>query len=379
MFVSSLPLQIESLECWNRRRGSPDCRRGGARNQHRTLRLAFLLLAGLVPPAVAHDLYRSESRLQVRGREVRAAFTFNLLDFPGVDQNGDKRVSQEEFDAAFDRVYASILQHYSLDSSGPPSRITRDHDRLFDEHVLDLGLTYTFPQDVLGLKVHSTLTEVLGKGHIHLVTFILNGRVQEAILTDGHEDAFFTQTSGSNLQTFVRFLWLGVQHIATGYDHLAFLLGLLIATSSLRSLIKTITSFTIAHSITLALATFDIVILPSRFTESMIALSILYVAVENLIRKRTIERWRITFLFGLVHGFGFSNVLREMQLPRTNLALSLFSFNVGVELGQVIFVVLLFPALDDLMKRGWTKLRPAISGAIALLAAYWFVERAFFG
>ena len=332
-----------------------------------------------VAPLAAHDLYRSESRLEVRGREVHAAFTFNLLDFPGVAQSGEKRVTQHEFDAAFERVYAAILQHYSLDSSGPPSRLTRNRYRLFDDHVLDLDLTYTFPQDVLGLKVRSTLTEVLGKGHIHLVTFILNRRVQEAILVSGHEEAFFTQTSGSNLQTFLRFVWLGMQHIATGYDHLAFLLGLLIATASLRSLVKTITSFTLAHSITLALATFDVVILPSRFTESMIALSIVYVAVENLIRKRTIERWRITFLFGLVHGFGFSNVLREMQLPRTNLALSLFSFNMGVEIGQLIFVILLFPALDDLMKRGWTAVRPAISAAIALLAAYWFIQRAFFG
>ncbi len=142
---------------------------------------------------------------------------------------------------------------------------------------------------------------------------------------------------------------------------------------------KTITSFTVAHSITLALATFDIVILPSRFTESMIALSIVYVAVENLIRNRSLDRWRITFLFGLVHGFGFSNVLREMQLPRADLALSLFSFNLGVEIGQLIFVVLLFPALEDLLKRGWTWLRPAISWVIALLASYWFVQRAFFG
>jgi hydrogenase/urease accessory protein HupE len=341
--------------------------------------LALILTALLAAPLAAHDLYRSEARLEVRGREVRASFTFNLLDFAGVDRNGDKRVTEEEFDAAFDRLYAAILAHYSLDSSGPPSRLTRDRYRLFDEHVLDLGMTYTFPQDVLGLKVHSTLTEVLGKGHIHLVTFILNRRVQEAILVTGREEAFFTQTSGSNLQTFGRFLWLGIQHIATGYDHLSFLLGLLIATASLRSLVKTITSFTLAHSITLALATFDVVILPSRFTESMIALSIVYVAVENLIRKRTIERWRITFLFGLVHGFGFSNVLREMQLPRTNLALSLFSFNLGVEVGQLIFVVLLFPALDDLMKRGWTALRPAISTAIALLASWWFIQRAFIG
>ena len=341
--------------------------------------LGALLTALCASPLTAHDLYRSESRLTVNRREVHAQFTFNLLDFPGVDRDGDKRVSQQEFDAAFDRVYQAILQHYSLDSSGPPSRVTRNHYRLFDEHVLDLDMTYTFPQDVLGLKVRSSLPEVLGKGHIHLVTCILNGRVQEAILVSGHDDAFFTQTSGSKFQTFLRFVWLGMQHIATGYDHLAFLLGLLIATASLGSLIKTITSFTVAHSITLALATFDIVILPSRLTESMIALSILYVAVENLIRNRSLDRWRITFLFGLVHGFGFSNVLREMQLPRADLALSLFSFNLGVEIGQLIFVVLLFPALEDLLKRGWTWPRPAISSIIALFASYWFVQRAFFG
>jgi hypothetical protein len=134
----------------------------------------------------------------------------------------------------------------------------------------------------------------------------------------------------------------------------------------------------------LALATFNIVVLPSRFTESMIAASILYVAVENLVRRTTIDRWKLTFLFGLVHGFGFSNVLREMQLPRANLALSLFSFNLGVEIGQLVFVVLLFPALEDLMKSGRTLwgqpwLRTAISIAIGLLAAYWFVQRAFFG
>jgi hydrogenase/urease accessory protein HupE len=343
----------------------------------RCLLAAASLFLAAASTLAAHDLYRSESRLEVHGREVHAAFTFNLLDFPGVDQDHSKSVTEQEFDAAFDGVYAAILQHYALDSSGPPSKITRNRYRLFDDHVLDLDLTYTFPQDVLGLKVRSTLPEILGKDHIHLVTFILNGRLQEGVLAGSHPEAFFTQTSGSKLQTFLRFVWLGMQHIATGYDHLAFLLGLLIATASLRSLVKTITSFTIAHSITLALATFDVVILPSRFTESMIALSIIYVAVENLIRKRSLERWRITFLFGLIHGFGFSNVLREMQLPRPDLALSLFSFNAGVEIGQLIFVILLFPALEDLMNRGWTWLRPAVSWTIALLATYWFIQRAF--
>ena len=340
---------------------------------------ALALLACVLAPLKAHDLYRSESRLEVRGREVKATMTFNLLDFPGVDQNGDKVVSQQEFDQAFERVYAAIIQHFSIQSSGPPTRMTREKYVLFAEHVLDLQLLYVFPQQVLALEVDSSLPEVCGAGHIHLTTVVLNGKVQEGILDNRNRKAFFTSGGGSKLHTFEQFLVLGMEHIATGYDHLSFLLGLLIATSSLRSLVKVVTSFTVAHSITLALATFDVVVLPSRFTESAIAASIVYVAVENLIRGRAIERYRITFLFGLVHGFGFSNVLREMQLPRANLALSLFSFNLGVEIGQVVFVVLLFPVIEDLIASGWTKLRPAVSITIACLATYWFVQRAFFG
>lgn len=168
-----------------------------------------------------------------------------------------------------------------------------------------------------------------------------------------------------------------MEHIFTGYDHLAFLLGLLVATATLGSLVKIITSFTIAHSITLALATFNLVVLPSRLTESLIALSILYVAAENLLNFRVTRRYYITFIFGLVHGFGFSNVLREMDLPRSSLALSLFSFNAGVEIGQITFVVLIFPLVRDLVSSGWTRLKPAVSMGIACLAVYWFVQRSF--
>jgi hypothetical protein len=90
------------------------------------------------------------------------------------------------------------------------------------------------------------------------------------------------------------------------------------------------------------------------------------------------KRYYITFFFGLIHGFGFSTVLRDMQLPRPSLALSLFSFNFGVEVGQIVFVLLIFPAVQDLVKSGWTRLQPAVSGVIACLAVYWFVQRAFF-
>jgi hypothetical protein len=336
------------------------------------------ICAAFLAPAIAHDLYRGESRIFIHGREVHDTLTLNLLDFPGIDQNGDKVVSKEEFEQSFDRVYGILQQHYFLRSNGPPLRVTRQHYEIFQDHVLSLELLYVFPQDVIALEVHSTLNHVLGPTYVHLVTVVLNGKVQEDVLGATHPVAFFTSAGTSRLQTAGRFIWLGIQHIALGYDHLAFLLGLLVATSSLRSLVKVITSFTIAHSITLALATFDIVILPTRLTESMIALSIIYVAAENLIRNRAIERYRITFLFGLIHGFGFSNVLREMQLPRGHLALSLFSFNVGVEIGQLIFVVLLFPLIEDLIQSGWTKLRPVVSGIVGCLAVYWFIQRAFF-
>ena len=345
------------------------------------MRRIVCLLVGLCSStAFAHDLFRSESTLVVRDRQIQARLTFNLLDFPGVDQNKDKAISPEEFAQAFERVYAEILAHFTLDSSGPPVRIERQRYELFDEHVLLLDLLYTFPQQVLAVRLDSQLSEVLGAGHVHLASIRLSGRLQEQILDSGTSSVFSTQTSGQWWQTMGRFIWLGVQHIATGYDHLCFLLGLLVAAAGMRSLVKVITSFTIAHSLTLALATFNIIVLPSRFTESMIAASILYVAVENIVRKQAIDRWKLTFLFGLVHGFGFSNVLREMQLPRANLALSLFSFNVGVELGQIAFVLLLYPAIEDLVKRvGWKMLRPAISVFIGIAAGYWLVQRALFG
>ena len=342
------------------------------------MRACILLLAACASLS-AHDLFRSESKLVANGREVKATLTFNLLDFPGVDKNNDKIVSAAEYAESLERVYTAITQHYSLSSSGPPVRVTRDSDELFADHVLLLRLTYLFPQQVLALQMTSSLPDILGPAHVHLASVSLSGRLQEQILDSRNRTAFFTQTSGRWWQTMGRFVWLGIQHIATGYDHLAFLLGLLIATATLKSLVRTITSFTLAHSITLALATFNIVVLPSRFTESMIAASILYVAAENLIRNRTLDRWKLTFFFGLIHGFGFSNVLREMQLPRANLALSLFSFNLGVEIGQLVFVVLLFPALADLMSSGRTWIRPAVSAIIGLLAAYWFIQRAFFG
>lgn len=192
------------------------------------------------------------------------------------------------------------------------------------------------------------------------------------------------------------FFVLGVKHILTGYDHLLFLLGLLIVTLSLVQLAKVVTSFTIAHSITLAAATFGAVILPPRITESVIALSISYVAVENIYSQRdksesTIpkfgfrdffgnpkRRWMITFLFGLVHGFGFSRVLRELGLPKGGVAISLLMFNLGVEAGQFLVIFLLFPFLWYSGKKHWHgKMVTVVSSVIGVTGFFWFAQRLF--
>jgi hypothetical protein len=171
-----------------------------------------------------------------------------------------------------------------------------------------------------------------------------------------------------------------MEHIVTGYDHLAFLVGLLVTTSTLLALIKVVTSFTVAHSITLALATLGIVTLPPRLIESLIALSIAYIAIENFMGRTLIHRWKITFLFGLVHGFGFSNILREMELTRRLMAVSLFSFNIGVEIGQLLFVCIVFPLIYYVGVSRWKEqFLAATSLAIMALGFYWFVQRAFFG
>jgi hydrogenase/urease accessory protein HupE len=179
-------------------------------------------------------------------------------------------------------------------------------------------------------------------------------------------------------ESFTEFLLLGIEHIFTGYDHLAFLVGLLIMTTTALGLVKVVTSFTVAHSITLGLATFELLALPPRLIESLIALSIAYIAIENFTGKSFVNRWKITFLFGLVHGFGFSNILREMELTRKTLAISLFSFNAGVEVGQLAFVCVVSPLAYYATKSRWKEhILSAISLCIMSLGFYWFVQRAF--
>jgi hydrogenase/urease accessory protein HupE len=179
-----------------------------------------------------------------------------------------------------------------------------------------------------------------------------------------------------------KFLSSGISHILIGPDHLLFLVGLLLLGGTIRQLTLVVTAFTVAHSITLSLAALDIVAPPARIIEPAIALSIVYVGADNLLVRegRDVRAW-IAFAFGFIHGFGFANVLREMDLPRRALAWSLFSFNLGVEIGQLLVVIVIGSILAALRSRSEVVgRRLAFAGSIVVMAAgaFWFIQRVFF-
>jgi hydrogenase/urease accessory protein HupE len=173
-------------------------------------------------------------------------------------------------------------------------------------------------------------------------------------------------------------LKLGVEHILTGADHLVFLLGLVLVGGTLRALLGVVTAFTLAHSITLALATLSVVAPSPGLVEPAIALSIAYVGVENLFVRDVSKRWRITFPFGLVHGFGFAGALRQIALPRGQVPLALISFNLGVETGQLAVLTLALPSLMVLTRRSpWFEDRGVklVSALIAVGGGALFIAR----
>ncbi|WP_246668727.1 HupE/UreJ family protein [Bradyrhizobium sp. UNPF46] len=190
----------------------------------------------------------------------------------------------------------------------------------------------------------------------------------------------------SSWSTVERYLLTGIEHIFLGYDHIAFLIAAMLWACRLIPVIKIVTAFTVAHSITLSLAALDLVVVTGRIVEPTIAASVIVVAVENFISRDIDRRWRVAFLFGLIHGFGFAGVLREVGLPPNAIVPALGAFNIGVEIGQIAIVVIVLQVLgllDRLTAAGRVEpvraARPvyAISAAISLLGSYWLIMRVF--
>jgi hypothetical protein len=242
-----------------------------------------------------------------------------------------------------------------------------------------LLVDFACPSGFHELAIRDDIFDVVGTDH-HTLTKVEwpGGTGQLALEPTSREGRFAVGAAAApNLGSFIL---LGVHHILSGYDHLLFLVALLLSGGSLLSLVKIVTAFTLAHSITLTLAVLDVIVLPDRLVEAVIALSIAFVAAENLAPRPAItRRWLVSFAFGLVHGFGFSSALRELGLGRQGLVLSLFGFNIGVEIGQALVIAALLPLLVLLRRTRW-KARAVVGSSLAILVVgvLLFVERAFF-
>jgi hypothetical protein len=247
------------------------------------------------------------------------------------------------------------------------------------------------------VTVRYSLMDDLDPSHRGLLTLTAGTAAQTGVLGgSGAPNSVFSVDEPSRWRAFVEYLQAGIWHIWSGIDHLLFLLSLLLPAVLLRhkgqwepvasarpaffGILKVVTAFTLAHSITLTLAALDVVRLPSRLTESVIAASIIVAALNNVFPVVTESRARIAFAFGLLHGFGFASVLADMGLPSGTRLISLLAFNLGIETGQLAVVLAVMPVVYWLRTGALYRrlVMPWGSAAIACLALVWLVQRAFF-
>lgn len=340
----------------------------------------------------AHDPGLSTLKLQRDGQQVRATLIFATSDIDSVvplDRNTDGTISAEESAAAQEilKKLAGNLLEVSLDDNPLPlleTKCMQDTNNNFQFEMTFAPSPGTF------LKAVSKWVWTLPPGHRQFVSFQEgNGPAITEDLLDESNNIFTTDLSPSTMlatppptHSFSKFFVLGIHHIWTGYDHLLFLFALLIVCDSFASIVKIVTCFTLAHSLTLALATLDIVQIPSRIIEPTIAASIVYVGMENIFRHGHPKgRWLLTFAFGLVHGFGFASVLREMEIAKAgSVVVPLVSFNLGVEAGQIAVAIIILPLIWRLKKQPTFAPRwvPACSALVAAAGAFWFIQRVWF-
>jgi hydrogenase/urease accessory protein HupE len=293
------------------------------------------------------------------------------------DRNGELSGSEiEKAKGALDRSMIQRVKVTAGDAACPGELLAVT---LVEEDGISLRGAFGCPSAPARARVELAIFEELPHGHRHIArsasgeNVLFKGNPSIEIAGSGEPPAEAPTPSA------LSFLVLGVEHILFGFDHLVFLLGLVLVGGKLRSILIVVTAFTVAHSITLGAAVLGLWAPSPSLIEPLIALSIIYVGVENFFVKDAEKRWRVTLPFGLVHGFGFAGALGEIALPRAEIPAMLLAFNVGVELGQVAVLALVLPLILAARKRGWldqTGVR-VMSAAIVAAGLFWFVTRVF--
>lgn len=371
-------------------------------------RLVQTLLRGLLlglwvaiaVPAWAHKASDSYVVLQVKGAAVQGQWDIALRDIDfaiGLDADSNGEITWGEVQAREKYIAVWALGRLTLQRGGDCKLAVVQ--TLIDDHTdgayAVLRLEGNCPASTGALSLNYRLLFDLDALHRGLLNLDLDGTQQTAVLSPETGVLKIDTAKASHLEQFRQYVVEGIWHIWTGFDHMLFLLSLLLPAvlvyeakrwqgastfrQTLTGVLWMVTAFTLAHAITLSLATLQIIALPSRWVESAIAASVVLAAANNLRPVVERRRWLVAFSFGLIHGFGFASVLTELGLPPGALALSLLGFNVGVEIGQLCIVAAFLPTAYWLRNTALYRKGVFTVGSwfILVIALLWFIERAF--
>lgn len=341
--------------------------------------IVFLLEAGV---ALAHQGSRAFISVQQNGAQLQGRCDLDLIDLHAtlnLDADEDGEVTWEELSGKFNQIDVELVENLKISADGRPVELKiREH--MLDEHSGGTYLAILWQADLPNVSPAIRVEDnfFFETDPTHRALLNLNGK--PAVLT---AKARSFESSGSNT---TQFLSEGVWHIWTGFDHILFLLALLLPAvvgerlnfaGAVREVLKVVTAFTIAHSITLSLAACGVILIPGRVVEPIIAFSVAVAALNNIWPMWRDKGWLVAFGFGLIHGFGFAGALLEVGLGGGSLAKSLLLFNLGVETGQLAIVALFIP-IAFAMRESWFYRGVVLrfgSAAISLIAGFWLVER----
>ncbi len=366
------------------------------------MRILLVILSLLFSlPAWAHKPSDSYLSLSVAHDQVEGQWDIALRDLDdaiGLDRDGNGQLTWGEVRDAHGEISAYALSRLVL-SAGTRTCTTQVLEQLIDYHTDGAYSVLRFRahcvKPVERLRVDYQLLFDIDAQHKGLLRLTQGGQTSTVIFSRESSTWEFSRAERSRWAESRQFIHEGIWHIWLGFDHVLFLLALLLPAVLIRAegrwqaaggfssvywnVLGIVTAFTVAHSLTLSLAALDIVRLPSRLVESTIAASVVLAGLGNLYPMMASRRWLVAFGFGLIHGFGFAAVLTDLGLPHGSLLLSLVSFNVGVELGQLAIVATFLP-LAFMIRRSWSYPRLVLTGgslAVIAIALVWFTERAF--
>lgn len=344
--------------------------------------LPIWLLLVLPMGAAAHPLSVSYSRFELDGRALEAVYRLPVDDMDlllQLDADLDGAVAAGELRSARTRLETYLRERAHVEANGvvlePELQRTSVWLDSADFPYISIEARYAAPEPIERFEISVGVLTELYPVHRNLAEVVIGSEKEQYVFQHGNRWVGQVRSPGW-WQTAREFTRLGIEHIFTGYDHLVFLLGLLLVGRGLRDLFAIVTAFTVAHSLTLALAALGIVHPTVWVVEAAIALSIAYVGLENLVARTFRHRWLIAFVFGLVHGFGFAAMLQDARPSGEISLLALLTFNAGVELGQLAVVTLAWPVLWTVRRSPYRENVVRVTSVlIAGCGIFWFVER----